>query len=219
MLLSPQLRQSHSPLCHISSSAVSRMSGWTVPTRHFTQRACHWQARTAGLRRQPYLTAAAAKSSTATGPASAKDAVEQGLQAFHERRDAATALSLFEQALKLSPSEEEARAAMYNSACAHAKLKQWKQAADAAVQAINKYGESLSTAVKVKPCSALLKLSRKACREHHTGAPKPVVDRSCVLCLRRWPDCRKQEHEQASPARPGRTAPSETNFAHEGPRP
>ena len=79
---------------------------------------------------------------------SAKEAVERGLVSFNEQKNAAAALSLFQEALQLSPSEEEARAATYNSACAHAKLKQWQPAADAVVRAINTYGESLSVALK-----------------------------------------------------------------------
>lgn len=95
---------------------------------------------------------AQAASATAARPKTAKESVEKGLFEFHERKDAAAALQLFERALQLSPSEEEARAAVYNSACAHTKLKQWDKAAAAAVKAINIHGERLSTAIKVHPC-------------------------------------------------------------------
>lgn len=93
----------------------------------------------------------AAKQAT-KGAATAKDAVEEGLEEFHQKRDAAAALSLFQRALQLSPTEEEARAAAYNSACAYAKLKDWKQAADAVILAVNTYGERLSTALNVSIC-------------------------------------------------------------------
>lgn len=147
-----QQLQGHGFFCPILLSASTRPANWNVRSRSISipQQACRWQTSHPALQRRDRHAMAASKSATAAaGPASAKDAVEQGLQAFHERRDAASALSLFERALELSPTEEEARAAMYNSACAHAKLKQWKQAADAAVLAINKYGEPLSTAIKV----------------------------------------------------------------------
>ena len=153
LMLVQQLHR-HSSLYQIHLSAVSHLAGRKAQALSVFQQSCRRQSSQPALRR--HTVAASKAPAAAAGPANAKDAVEKGLQAFHERRDAAAALSLFERALELSPTEEEARAATYNSACAHTKLKQWKQAADAAVQAINDYGEPLSTAIKV---SVLLKSS------------------------------------------------------------
>jgi hypothetical protein len=62
--------------------------------------------------------------------------------------DPAAALSLFEAALALSPTEEEATAAAYNRACALAGLARWQEAADAVVAVVNDRGLKLDVAVR-----------------------------------------------------------------------
>ena len=49
----------------------------------------------------------------------------------------------------MNPSEDEARAALYNSACCLVKDKQWQAAADAVAEACNNYGLKYSVAVEV----------------------------------------------------------------------
>ena len=89
------------------------------------------------------------KASTAQqAPASAKVAVEQGLKAF-ANGDTSAALSLFQKSMSMNPSQDEARAAMYNSACCLVKEKQWQAAADAVAEACNKHGLKYSIALKV----------------------------------------------------------------------
>ena len=81
-------------------------------------------------------------------PQSAREAVERGQQCF-DRRQYAEALQLFQAALELQPDEDEARAALFNGSCAHARLKQWKAAADGVVRAVNEYSLKLEVAAKV----------------------------------------------------------------------
>ena len=90
----------------------------------------------------------AAASTEGRSPSTAKAAVEQGLVAF-EKGDVQESLRLYRLALSLKPTADEARAATYNSACALAKLKQFKAAADGVVAAVNDYGLKLDVAVKV----------------------------------------------------------------------
>ena len=52
--------------------------------------------------------------------------------------------------------QDEARAALYNSACARARLRQWQEAADDVVRACNEYGLKFEVAAKVWPSSGLL---------------------------------------------------------------
>jgi hypothetical protein len=85
-------------------------------------------------------------STSTTKPATARDAVEQGLDAFRTKRDYERAASLFAAALDLRPSSEEAAAALYNQACALAKLRRWQQASDALERAVNEHGLKLSVA-------------------------------------------------------------------------
>lgn len=49
--------------------------------------------------------------------------------------------------------QDEARAALYNSACARARLRQWQEAADDVVRACNEYGLKFEVAAKVRPPS------------------------------------------------------------------
>ncbi|KIY95615.1 hypothetical protein MNEG_12345, partial [Monoraphidium neglectum] len=81
-------------------------------------------------------------------PTSAKQAVEEGLEAFNERKDYAEALRLFNAAMGLKPTNEEASAALYNAGCAHAKQKEWQKASDAILRAVNDYNLKLSVALQ-----------------------------------------------------------------------
>ena len=93
----------------------------------------------------------AASSTTATAaaaPKSAREAVELGQHSF-DRKQYAEALQLFRAAMELQPNEDEARAALYNSACANARLKNWQAATDGVVRAVNEYSLKLEVAAKV----------------------------------------------------------------------
>lgn len=78
---------------------------------------------------------------------SARIAVEQGLEAF-SKGNSSEALSLFQKSLKLDPNDDEARAALYNSACCLAKEKKWQAAANAIAKACNEYGLKYTVALK-----------------------------------------------------------------------
>lgn len=94
---------------------------------------------------------------------SAKAAVEQGLEAFSKGNNT-EALGLFQQSLKLDPNDDEARAALYNSACCLAKQKEWQAAADAITKACNEHGLKYAVALKVAYCTA----QGKTCCANHT---------------------------------------------------
>lgn len=66
----------------------------------------------------------AAQAST-TSPAA--QSVEEGLRLFNQGKYE-EALPLFLKAQKQQPNADEARAALYNAACAQTKLRQWQQA-------------------------------------------------------------------------------------------
>ena len=83
-------------------------------------------------------------------PASAEAAVEQGLEAF-AKGDTSEALELFRRSMSMNPSRDEARAALYNSACCLTKEKQWQAATDAVTEAINNYGLKYAVAQQVRP--------------------------------------------------------------------
>lgn len=83
-------------------------------------------------------------------PTTAKQAVEDGLAAFNERGDYAEALRLFKAAMDLKPTDEEAIAALYNAGCAHAKRKEWREATDAILKAVNDYKLKISVALQVR---------------------------------------------------------------------
>lgn len=93
-----------------------------------------------------------AQQATASSPAA--KSVEQGLELFQQGKYE-EALALFVKAQQQNPNEDEGRAACYNAACAHTKLRQWKLAADAAVKAINEYELKLSVALKDPDLEAL----------------------------------------------------------------
>jgi tetratricopeptide (TPR) repeat protein len=86
-------------------------------------------------------------------PTSAKGAIERGLEEF-ERGNVAEAVALFEAAMDLSPDADEARAALYNSACGYAKQKRWREATDAVARAINDYDLKLQVALEVRSSSS-----------------------------------------------------------------
>lgn len=98
-------------------------------------------------------------SNAASVPSTPTACVEAGLQLF-EGGDAQAALSLFQRALTLNPNDDEARAALYNSACALTKLKRWEEAADAVVSAVNDRGLKLAVALR-DPDLALLRERRE----------------------------------------------------------
>ena len=107
----------------------------------------------------------AATNTEATGKQaakSAKAAVEQGLEAF-SKGDSTEALALFQQSLGLNPNQDEARAALYNSACCLTKEKQWQPAADAIAKACNEYGLKYTVALKVQCTTG----SAKQVGHHH----------------------------------------------------
>ena len=92
-------------------------------------------------------------------PSTPTACVEAGLAKF-EGGDPQGALTLFQKALTLNPNDDEARAALYNSACALTKLKRWDEAADAVVSAVNDRGLKLSVALR-DPDLALLRERRE----------------------------------------------------------
>lgn len=76
--------------------------------------------------------------------------VEQGLEFFQDGAgDAEKALDLFIRATKVpNATEDELRAAVYNSACAYVKLKRWKEACAQVEKAINEYDVKLVVALR-----------------------------------------------------------------------
>jgi tetratricopeptide (TPR) repeat protein len=75
--------------------------------------------------------------------------VELGLKAFKEDRAYEDSVRLYKIAMDSRPNEDEARAAMYNMGCAYVKLKQWQEATNCIVSAINDYNLKLSVALQV----------------------------------------------------------------------
>lgn len=97
---------------------------------------------------EPITSKATTASQSTDAPKTAREAVERGQEAF-DRGEYAEALQLFNAVMDMRPNEDEARAALYNSACAHARLKNWQEAADGVVRAVNDYSLKLEVAVKV----------------------------------------------------------------------
>lgn len=93
---------------------------------------------------------------TSSPPKTAEEAINRGLAEFHERKNPSAALALFDLALASPPSypfatpltEDEARAATYNRACALAALSRWQEAADGVLDAVNDKGLKLDVAAK-----------------------------------------------------------------------
>lgn len=94
------------------------------------------------------------KSVSATSKSQAELVVEKGLELFGEG-EADKALQEFLRAQTLNPTEDEMRAAVYNSACAYVKLKRWQEASEALQRAINDYDVKLAVALKDKDLSQL----------------------------------------------------------------
>ena len=78
----------------------------------------------------------------------AKEAVERGLDLFKTHKDATAALDEFLLAQRLSPSNDEMLAAIYNAACAYVELGRWQEAADSLEKAINQYDLKVSVALR-----------------------------------------------------------------------
>ena len=87
----------------------------------------------------------------------AESLVEEGLQSFQNGAgDAEKALSLFVEASMVpNATDDELRAAIYNSACAYVKLKRWKEACLQIEKAINDYDVKLVVALRDPDLSAL----------------------------------------------------------------
>ena len=75
--------------------------------------------------------------------------MQDGQQAF-DQAEYGEALRLFSAAMTLRPNDDEARAALYNGACAKVKLKDWQGAADDVSRAVNDYRLRLDVAMKVR---------------------------------------------------------------------
>lgn len=87
-------------------------------------------------------------------PDRAEDAVNKGLEVF-AAGDAQAALALFQAALKKPLTDDEARAAHYNSACAQVKLARWEDAAQSVRRAVDDYDLKLSVALRDKDLAPL----------------------------------------------------------------
>ncbi|PNH00100.1 hypothetical protein TSOC_014094 [Tetrabaena socialis] len=84
-------------------------------------------------------------------PTSARDAIETATRVFKEEQDLDEAIRLYRASMQMAPSEDEARAALYNLGCALAKQKKWSEATASIVTAINDYKLKLYVALK-QPC-------------------------------------------------------------------
>ena len=115
-------------------------------------------------RRLRPLAAAQQQQEQQQAQSAAAQSVEAGLALFAAGKYE-DALPLFLRAQQQRPNADEARAALYNAACAHTKLRQWQAAADAVLAAINDYELKLAVAMKVRARRASVQ-PRAAC-----GAP------------------------------------------------
>lgn len=89
------------------------------------------------------------------GGDSAADCVARGLEAFAPPCDAELALRCFEDALQRDPTEDEARAAYYNKACALTRLRDFDGAAEALRVAVMDYRLRFDVALKDPDLKAL----------------------------------------------------------------
>lgn len=89
------------------------------------------------------------------GGSNAADCVARGLEAFAPPCDAELALRCFEDALQRNPSEDEARAAYYNKACALTRLRDFDGAAEALRVAVMDYRLRFDVALKDPDLKAL----------------------------------------------------------------
>lgn len=131
-----------SPTCKVANHVRSKLR----PLRHAQTQ--HKAFTTTAKHRCVHAAATNTEASKQVPAKSAKAAVEQGLEAF-SKGNHTEALALFQQSLKLDPNKDEARAALYNSACCLAKQKQWQGAADAISKACNEYGLKYAVALEV----------------------------------------------------------------------
>ncbi|KAJ9527361.1 hypothetical protein QJQ45_025630 [Haematococcus lacustris] len=81
-------------------------------------------------------------------PKDARDAIETALRIHKEQKDYDEAARLYTVAMEMKPTDDEARAALYNMGCVLVKQKQWAPAAACVVKAINDYGLKLSVALQ-----------------------------------------------------------------------
>lgn len=80
-------------------------------------------------------------------PRTAREAVDRGTAVLNSGSwagAAAEALELFELATRMDPSEDEARAALYNMACALSRLERYKDAQEPLLMAVNELGVKYS---------------------------------------------------------------------------
>lgn len=103
-----------------------------------------WQRRSRDVR-----AAATAGSETKYKPTSATDAVERGTQLFKDK-NYGEALRLYEEAMQMSPNDDEARAAKYNAACVHAQQKEWTEAVECLKDAVLKYNLKATVILEVR---------------------------------------------------------------------
>ncbi|WPT16545.1 Protein LOW PSII ACCUMULATION 1 [Picochlorum sp. SENEW3] len=101
-----------------------------------------------------YVTCVSRQHVNASSKSQAELVVEKGLELFGEGQ-ADKALQEFLRAQTLNPTEDEMRAAVYNSACAYVKLKRWQDASETLQRAINDYDVKLSVALKDDDLSQL----------------------------------------------------------------
>lgn len=131
----------------------------SLPMRFSTHLRCEQHARTQipfgsafrssnGPARQP--PAVRCKATGFQGkPASAKVAIETGTKEF-EKKNYSDAMDLYMTAMDMNPSEDEARAAMYNLACVHTQQGRWQDAVDAITSAVNDHNLKISVANAVR---------------------------------------------------------------------
>lgn len=74
------------------------------------------------------------------------------------RAESAACSSSYELRVCARCGQDEARAALYNSACARARLRQWQEAADDVVRAVNEFGLKFEVAAKVRISCGIRKL-------------------------------------------------------------
>lgn len=118
-----------------------------VPCRQPSAQLQVWRATRSTQRCQATKTDGSA---TQYKPKDARDAIETATRLQKEQKDYAEAVRLYLQAMEMKPSEDEARAALYNMGCALAKQKHWAQATECVMRAINDYNLKLVVALKVR---------------------------------------------------------------------
>ncbi|GMH35910.1 hypothetical protein BSKO_03778 [Bryopsis sp. KO-2023] len=142
---SPSFVRLHSRCTGSGAGRVTRSVGGT----HHPKQASIWRRD-----KKRFRVLAKAATDGQASPKTAREAVETGLTALEEKNPSG-ALELFQKALKLNPNGEEARAAIYNSACCYAKMKKWQEAADSVKLAINDHSLKLIVAIEDDDLAAL----------------------------------------------------------------